>query len=143
MKISEIARRAGVTTEAVRHYVNIGLLKPGRNPDNGYQVFTETELSRLRFVRVARQLGFRLDDIRAIFEDAAHAHSPCPRVRELMAQRLAETRARIAELTALCERMERAMDEWRDMPDSTPDGQRVCQLIESRIHEESQTGTTP
>ncbi len=133
MKISEMAKRVGVTTETVRHYVDSGLLNPGRDPHNGYQVFHDADLSRLQFIREARQLGFRLDDIRAIFEDADESHSPCPRVRELMAQRLAETRARIAELTELCERMEKAMDEWRRMPDSVPDGHSVCRLIESRI----------
>lgn len=133
MKMSEIARQAGVTPDAVRHYVDIGLLAPVRNPANGYQVFSAGDLSRLHFIRCARTLGFRLADIREIFEEAGKGRSPCPRVRELMAERITETRRQIDELSALCARMETAMSEWRNMHDSTPDGHSVCRLIESRF----------
>lgn len=134
MKISQIAREAGVTQDTVRHYVALGLLKPERNPGNGYQVFSASDRHRLGFIREARSLGFRLDDIRKMFVDAANADSPCPRVRAMMAERIAETRRRIAELSALCERMEQAMADWEGMPDAVPNGREVCRLIESRIH---------
>lgn len=133
MKISEIARKAEVSTDTVRHYVALGLLIPDRNPENGYQVFSKKDLSQLRFIREARVLGFRLEDIRMIFADAEKASSPCPRVRSLLTERLRETRRRIAELTQLCERMEKAMTDWQNIPDCVPDGDAVCRLIESRM----------
>ena len=133
MKISDLAGQADVTVDTVRHYVALGLLKPRRNPGNGYQEFSPKDLARLRFIRGARELGFRLEDIQAIFADAECGQSPCPRVRDLMAERLAETRRRIDKLTLLCERMEGAMEEWRNTPDSVPDGHSVCRLIESRL----------
>lgn len=132
MKIGEIAEQAGVTRDTIRHYLSIGLLSAGRDPDNGYQVFSAESLSRLQFIRTARQLGLHLEDIRQIFADAENAHSPCPRVRELMERRIAETRRTIVELTRLCDRMEETIEEWRTMPDSVPDGHSVCRLIESR-----------
>jgi DNA-binding transcriptional MerR regulator len=133
MKISQLASKAGVTKDTIRHYVSIGLLSPERDKRNGYQIFGTQILSRLRFIRTARQLGFHLEDIQRIFTDADHAHSPCPRVREMMQQRIIETRKTIEELTALCDRMEASMAEWESMPDSTPDGYSVCHLIESQI----------
>jgi|TARA_R110001592_G_scaffold265020_2_gene530560 DNA-binding transcriptional MerR regulator len=133
MKISQLASKAGVTKDTVRHYVSIGLLSPDRDKSNGYQIFGNQALSRLRFIKTARQLGFHLDDIQRIFSDADHAHSPCPKVREMMQQRILETRKTIEELTSLCDRMEASMAEWESMPDSTPDGHSVCRLIESQI----------
>lgn len=133
MKISQIARDIGVSTDTVRHYVDIGLLRPGRDPANGYRVFGERERSRLRFIKGARELGLQLQDIERIFEDAGNGDSPCPRVRELLEERLVQTRRRIEELTALCRRMEVTMEEWRKMPDSEPDGHSVCRLIESQM----------
>ena len=130
MKISELAKAAGTSKDTVRHYVELGLLEPGRNPENGYQVFDDVALGRLNFIKTAR--GLSLQDIRTIFTDATRRQSPCPRVRNLMEQRIAETRRHIAELTALCERMEQAIGQWRDMPDRVPDGHSVCQLIESQ-----------
>lgn len=133
MKISELARRAAVTKDTVRHYVSIGLLCPSRDRENGYQVFGVESLSRLQFIKTARQLGFRLDDIQQIFRDADQANSPCPRVRELMRKHIAETRQTIRELSALCDRMESSMAEWDAMPDSIPTGKSVCRLIESQM----------
>lgn len=133
MKVSELAKRAGVTKDTIRHYVSIGLLDASRDPDNGYQIFNERALSRLQFIKTARQLGLRLDDIKAIFADAAHDHSPCPRVRELIADRIHETRKTIQELTLLCDRMESSMAAWQDMPDGEPNGHSICRLIESQM----------
>ncbi|SHK22015.1 MerR family transcriptional regulator [Halomonas caseinilytica] len=131
MKVSELARRAGVTAETVRHYTREGLLAPERDPDNGYQRYDGTDLERLRFIQRARTLGFSVAEIRQILEHADHGDSPCPLVRDLMAERLPEIRARIRELEALASRMEQALDAWADMPDGTPDGHSLCRLIES------------
>ncbi|WP_275288956.1 MerR family transcriptional regulator [Halomonas elongata] len=131
MKVSELARRTGVTAETVRHYTREGLLAPERNPDNGYQRYDGTDLERLRFIQRARTLGFSVAEIRQILEHADHGDSPCPLVRDLMAERLPEIRARIHELEALASRMEQALSAWSDMPDGTPDGHSLCRLIES------------
>ena len=133
MKISQLASKAGVTKASLSPSLSPSLLSPDRDKSNGYQIFGNQALSRLRFIKTARQLGFHLDDIQRIFSDADHAHSPCPKVREMMQQRILETRKTIDELTSLCDRMEASMAEWESMPDSTPDGYSVCRLIESQI----------
>ena len=70
MKISELASRVSVTRDTIRHYVSMGLLVPERDPANGYQIFGVESLSRLQFIKTARQLGFGLGDIQQIFRDA-------------------------------------------------------------------------
>ncbi|AMD02074.1 MULTISPECIES: MerR family transcriptional regulator [Halomonas] len=131
MKVSELARRAGVTAETVRHYTREGLLSPLRDPDNGYQLFDQADLERLRFIQRARTLGFSVAEIADILSHADQGDSPCPMVRDLLASRLPQIRARIAELQALAARMEQALDAWAEMPDGTPDGHSLCRLIES------------
>ena len=130
MKVSTLARTAGVTPDTVRHYVRIGLLEGRKDPVNGYRNFGRRELARLRFIRNATHLGFGLKEIGAIFADAEHGCAPCPRVRELLAARIEETRARVKELEALQRRMEEALESWQDLPDAVPDGESVCHLIE-------------
>ncbi|MCE8022565.1 MerR family transcriptional regulator [Billgrantia aerodenitrificans] len=131
MKVSELARRAEVTAETVRHYTREGLLHPRRDPDNGYQLFTQADLERLRFIQRARTLGFSVAEIGDILAHADQGDSPCPMVRDLLASRLPQIRARIRELEALASRMEQALDAWAEMPDGTPDGHSLCRLIES------------
>lgn len=130
MKVTELARTAGVTAETVRHYTRQGLLRPIRDPDNGYQLFDQQDLGRLRFIQRARTLGFSLKEIAKILEHADQGDSPCPMVRDLLAARLPQIHARIQELQALAERMEHAMQDWARMPDGAPDGHSICRLIE-------------
>lgn len=131
MKVSELARQAGVTAETVRHYTREELLHPERHPENGYQLFGQGSLERLRFIQRARTLGFTVAEIRDILDHADHGDSPCPLVRDLLASRLPEIHARIHELQALATRMEEALDAWAEMPDGTPNGHSLCRLIES------------
>ena len=138
MKISELASRVSVTRDTIRHYVSMGLLVPERDPANGYQIFGVESLSRLQFIKTARQLGFGLGDIQQIFRDAEGGSSPCPRVRDLMRQRIAETRQTICELSVLCDRMESSVADWDSLPDCVPTGQSVCRLIESQMPTEKQ-----
>ncbi|MCG6658290.1 MerR family transcriptional regulator [Halomonas campisalis] len=131
MKVSELARQAGVTAETVRHYTREGLLHSERHSGNGYHLYTQADLERLRFIQRARTLGFGVAEIRDILDHADQGDSPCPMVRDLLASRLPEIHQRIAELQALAERMEQALDAWAEMPDGTPDGHSLCRLIES------------
>ncbi|MGM0823740.1 MAG: MerR family transcriptional regulator [Pseudomonadota bacterium] len=131
MKVSELAKRGGVTPETVRHYTREQLLAPTRQPENGYQLFSATDLERLHFIQRARKLGFSVAEIRDILAHADHGDSPCPMVRDLLANRLPQIRAQIQELEALAQRMEQALESWQHMPDGTPDGHSLCRLIES------------
>lgn len=131
MKVSELAKRGGVTPETVRHYTREQLLAPTRHPDNGYQLFSATDLERLQFIQRARKLGFSVAEIRDILAHADQGDSPCPLVRDLLASRLPQIRAQIRELEALAQRMEQALESWQHMPDGTPDGHSLCRLIES------------
>ncbi|MDZ7854283.1 MAG: MerR family transcriptional regulator [Halomonas sp.] len=131
MKVSELARLAGVTAETVRHYTREGLLHPERHPENGYQLFGQADLDRLRFIQRARTLGFGVAEIRNILDHADHGDSPCPMVRDLLANRLPQIREQIRELESLASRMEQALAAWDGMPDGTPDGHSICRLIEN------------
>ncbi|HEB93855.1 MAG TPA: MerR family transcriptional regulator [Gammaproteobacteria bacterium] len=128
--VSELATRASVTPDTVRHYVQIGLLQPRRNPDNGYKLFETADIHRLLFVRQAKSLGFTLNEIREILGHAQQGESPCPRVREIIHRRITENRRHLDELMTLQQRMESALVSWEAMPDGMPSGESVCHLIE-------------
>lgn len=137
MRVSELARAAGVTPETVRHYVRVGLLDAERDPANGYRRFAPSQLERLRFVRAARSLGFGVEDVREILGQAGAGDSPCPLVRERAQERLAEVRARILELEGQRRRLERVLALWDALPDGVPEGRSVCPLIERAAEEVS------
>ena len=129
--VNELATRADAPAQVVRYYARIGLLKPKRQQENGYRLFGKQDARRLRFIRLAKRLGFTLGEIRQITEHADHGESPCCEVRKIVQQRIRENRAKIDAMMNLQNRMERALEFWESMPDGIPDGHHVCHLIET------------
>lgn len=131
LTVSEVARQTGINAHTVRYYVREGLLVPSKQAENHYSLFSSKEVSRLRFIRTAKMLGFTLNEIRQILDNAQMGESPCADVREIIQQHIVDNRRRIEEMQQLQRRMERAITKWETMPDSTPDGHSICHLIES------------
>ncbi|MDP3814140.1 MerR family transcriptional regulator [Pseudomonas sp.] len=130
MRVAQLAKAAGVSAETVRHYTDLGLLQPGRDPQNGYQQFAQADLQRLRFIARARRLGFSLKDVQAILARAESGAAPCGEVRDLLRERLAALQAHIDECQRLALVMHDALNDWADKPECAPDGQAICRLIE-------------
>jgi len=137
LTVTELAKKSGATVNAVRYYTRMGLLRPERDPGNGYRLYPYSEVKWLQFVRQAKQLGYTLSEIREIMHDADKGHSPCPRVREILQRRIKENRRQLESSMALQLRMEKALQKWSEMPDGMPDGDSVCHLIESIVNDES------
>lgn len=131
MRVIDIAGKAKVSPHTVRYYTKLGMLMPGVDGDNGYKVYANSDLMRLRFITHAKSLGFTLHEIQDILSDSEQGKTPCPNVRSLLQRRIEENRQKIIELQALQQRMEDALKEWQQMPDQSPTGDVVCHLIES------------
>ena len=130
MRVAQLAKAAEVSAETVRHYSELGLLRPSRDPHNGYQQFSQSDLQRLRFIARARRLGFSLKDVQAILARADSGAAPCAEVRDLMRERLVALQAHIDECQRLALVMHNALDDWADKAECAPDGQAICRLIE-------------
>jgi len=131
LTVSVLSKAAATTTDAIRHYVRIGLLTPSRNPDNGYRLFNENDIKKVKFIRQAKGLGFTLREIQTIFEHGNARQSPCPAVRDMIQERINTNRSKLAELNRLQQRMDSALEKWKLMPDGEPDDEAICHLIES------------
>ena len=130
MIVSEVAKSAGVSANVVRYYSRIGLLNPGRNPDNGYREYTPQDVVRVSFIRKAKWLGFTLKDVKTILEKADSGESPCGEVRRIITERLQENQLRLDRLNEIQERMERAAESWALLSDSAPGDESICGLID-------------
>ena len=130
VKVSEVAQLLDVSPDTIRYYTRIGILQPSRS-DNGYYVYTDKDLRRLRFVIHARRLGFSLADVKNLIEISKSGETPCPKVREIISSNLEKLRKSVEESLNLLRRMEQAVEVWGDMPDQEPNGHSICALIES------------
>ena len=67
-RIKEISDMCGLSIRALRHYDDIGLLKPASVTEAGYRLYDEESLRRISLILVFRELGFRLEDIRVMID---------------------------------------------------------------------------
>lgn len=104
IQIGELSRRTGCNIETIRYYERIGLL-PTPSRRGRFRSYAREDVARLSFVRRARELGFTLDEVRALLGLANGGESRCADVRDLAASHLKDVRERIADL----ERMERVL----------------------------------
>jgi MerR family mercuric resistance operon transcriptional regulator len=103
LSIGELSRRTGVNIETIRYYERIELLPAPPRTAGGRRVYGPGDRHALAFVRRARELGFTLDEIRALLALSAvvGAREACAEVRDLAAAHLAEIRGKIADLRAM------------------------------------------
>ncbi len=76
LSIGQVARRAGLTVRALRHYDEIGLLPPHDvDPDTGYRRYTNEQVERAATIRTLRELDVPVETIRSFLDatDAAAA----------------------------------------------------------------------
>ena len=127
LKIGDVARRSSVSVEALRFYERGGLLDSPARTYSGYRVYGEEVLERLAFIKQAQALGFSLDEIRRIIDDARRGESPCDEVRELVHRRMSELDERLRELHRYRKELKSTLEEW-DKVGRAPG--HICGLIE-------------
>src|SRR6516164_8347493 len=95
--IGELSRQTNCNIETIRYYERIGLLPEPRRPGGRFRRYDADDIARLRFLRRARQLGFALDEVRALMQLAdTDGDDVRAEARSLAAEHVAEIRAKIA-----------------------------------------------
>lgn len=98
MNISDVAKRTGLTSKAIRFYEEKGLVTPPLRSENGYRSYTQQHLNELTLLRQARQVGFNLEEcgeLVNLFNNPAR-HSADVKARTL--QKVADIERHIKEL---------------------------------------------
>ena len=131
MLIGELADIAGVTCQTVRFYERWGLLPDAERGANGYRVYDEAMLARLRFINVAQAAGLTLSEIRTIIALRDDGHLPCAHVVTLIDTKLADVRARIKQLAALQTELEALRDHSELLDPADCEDDDICHILSS------------
>jgi DNA-binding transcriptional MerR regulator len=91
LTIGQLAQQAHVNRETVRYYERRRLLSRPSRSISGYRVFSDDAVRRLRFIRHAKMLAFRSNEIRELLALRVDSIDACDRVR-------VRTRAKIADI---------------------------------------------
>ena len=103
LNIGQFARLGQVSPRMLRHYDEIGLLRPEQvNRANGYRLYGPHQLGRLHRLLALRDLGFTLDQIRDLLDE----DPPTEQLRGMLRMRQAEIELDVAEHKARLQRVE-------------------------------------
>ncbi len=67
LSIGEVAKRSGITVRALRHYENIGLLKPQRT-EARQRAYAYRDITRLQHVQMLKRTGLTLNQIKSLVQ---------------------------------------------------------------------------
>ena len=96
LSIGQLAKQANVAIDTVRYYERNALLAPAGRLASGYRRYGEAELTRLRFIRRAKALGFSLKDVRVLL--SLSENRDITEVKRTAQRKLADIEYRMAEL---------------------------------------------
>jgi DNA-binding transcriptional MerR regulator len=95
--VGEVAEIAKVTVRTLHHYDAIGLLTPSGRSRAGYRLYTDADLERLQQIRLHRELGMALEEVRRVLDDPHFdPHAALRRHRERLVERTRELEKLIA-----------------------------------------------
>ncbi len=110
--IGQLARRAALAPETLRHYERLGLVEPARRSHSNYRLYDAAALRRLEFIRRAQVLGFSLPEIAQLL--GLHAQrdesGDMAQVHAIARQRLLQIEQRMADLRRLHDGLQQLLD---------------------------------
>ncbi|TYL49642.1 MerR family transcriptional regulator [Nocardioides sp. BGMRC 2183] len=99
MQIGEVAARTELSLRSLRHWEEVGLLRPSGRTEGGFRLYSEADVEKILVIRRMKPLGFTLEEMSAAMRDIEALHDPAAahrhdEARERLRTLLAEAAAR-------------------------------------------------
>ncbi len=120
MRIGEVVRQLGIGPDTLRYYEKIGLLPAIGRSQSGARLYSDKDLSRLRFIQRAKSMNFSLDEIAQLLEMRDNPQHARDQVRELTHQKLCSVEAQIESLELLRRELTLLVNLCRGAEDGCP-----------------------
>lgn len=99
LRVSQLARMAGVGSDSIRYYERIGILPKAERSPSGYRMWNEHDVRYLKWIASAKRAGFTLRELTEIFRMYRAGSPPCHAVRNLLKRKLVELDQQIKALS--------------------------------------------
>jgi Hg(II)-responsive transcriptional regulator len=110
LTIGRLAKEAGIGIETVRFYERQGLIAPPPRTDSNYRMYPEEEITRLKFIKRAKNLGFTLNEIKELLALRHDPHATKADVKERTHVKIEDVTKKIRDLTRIKEALEHLYD---------------------------------
>ncbi|UCG78081.1 MAG: MerR family transcriptional regulator [Nitrospirota bacterium] len=105
LTIGKLARKADVNIETIRYYERRGLMPNPRRTESGYRQYREDEVSRLRFIKNAKELGFSLKEIDELLTLRLDQRTPSSEVKKRAEEKIEDIENKIRKLRRIKKRL--------------------------------------
>lgn len=99
--IGQVAKKIGISRDAIRMYEQQGLIEETGRTESGYRIYTEPALARLRFIQRAKAMGFTLKEIGELLAIKRTKINTCEEVKHQAEAKLMDIEKKITELQKL------------------------------------------
>lgn len=110
LTIGRLASATGTNVETIRFYEKSGILPSPSRTDGNYRSYDPSHLNRLSFIRRARDLGFSLDQVKALLALSDDRSRSCSAVDDIAKLHREEVERKIRDLQALKAELDRIID---------------------------------
>ena len=101
VSIGILAKRAASNIETIRFYEKIGVMPKPSRTEGGHRMYSPAHIERLIFIRRTRELGFTLEEVRALLRLSDGPETACGDVKAIAATHLIDIKDKIADLRAM------------------------------------------
>lgn len=101
MQIGTVAKRIGLSVDAIRFYERNALLQRAPRTQGGFRQYAETDVETLAFIRRIQGLGFKLREIRGLLSLRGNRLQPCAPVQRRLQEKLADVQRKLTDLHKL------------------------------------------
>lgn len=100
-QIGEISKQLGISVDTLRYYEKINLLPPIYRKPSGLRLYSEKDISRVKFIKRSQRMGFSLDEIKKLMQFREAPQKAKPEVRQLAGKKLLDIEKRLDDLIIL------------------------------------------
>ena len=100
-QIGKVTKQLNISADTLRYYEKINLLPRISRNVSGLRIYSDKDLSRIKFIRRAQRMGFSLDEIGQLLSFRESPQNAKPEVRQLAGEKLADIERNLAELKLL------------------------------------------
>ena len=120
--IGVAARLSGVNIETIRYYERKGVVPKAERTASGRRIYDDDQVSRLRFVKRCRDLGFPIVETKSLLALTYGSPTSCAQAHEIGSTHLVAVKEKIRDL----KRMEHALSYLIDLCGI---GERECPML--------------
>ena len=111
MKISELAKRTGLSSHTLRYYEKVGLLEPSQRSESNYRMYNQDDVITAQFIMRSKECGFSLAETSSLLaiknDKSKHVCAEAKQITQSKVIEIAEQIKKLKKMQATLSKLEK------------------------------------